>query len=34
VRIRGSSASVDLHGEQFLRTCLALRSTMVRLSPF
>ena len=34
VRIIGSAASVDLHGEQFLRTCLALRSTMVRLSPF
>ena len=34
VRIRGSAASVDLHGEQFLRTCLSLRSTMVRLSPF
>jgi hypothetical protein len=34
VRIVGSAARVDLHGEQFLRTCLALRSTMVRLSPF
>lgn len=34
VRIVGSLRSVDLHGEQFLRTCLLLRSTMVRLSPF
>ncbi|HUG05592.1 MAG TPA: SpoIID/LytB domain-containing protein [Candidatus Limnocylindria bacterium] len=34
VRIVGSAATVDLHGERFLRTCLALRSTMVRLSPF
>jgi SpoIID/LytB domain protein len=34
VRIVGSAARVDLRGEQFLRTCLALRSTMVRLSPF
>ena len=34
VRIVGSFGSVDLHGENFLRTCLALRSTMVRLQPF
>jgi SpoIID/LytB domain protein len=34
VRLIGSFNSVDLQGEQFLKTCLALRSTMVRLSPF
>jgi len=34
VRIVGSFGSVDLRAEQFLRTCLALRSTMVRLQPF
>ena len=34
VRIVGTFTSVDLQAEQFLRTCLALRSTMVRLSPF
>jgi stage II sporulation protein D len=34
VRIVGSSGSVDLRAEQFLRTCLVLRSTMVRLQPF
>jgi SpoIID/LytB domain protein len=34
VRITGSLGSVDLHGERFLRSCLGLRSTMVRLSPF
>jgi SpoIID/LytB domain protein len=34
VRLIGSFNSVDLQAEQFLRTCLALRSTMVRLQPF
>ncbi|MGH2491139.1 MAG: SpoIID/LytB domain-containing protein, partial [Candidatus Limnocylindria bacterium] len=34
VRIVGSAGSVDLRAEAFLRTCLALRSTMVRLQPF
>jgi len=34
VRLIGSFNSVDLQGEQFLKTCLALRSTMVRLNPF
>jgi SpoIID/LytB domain protein len=34
VRLIGSFRSVDLHAERFLRTCLALRSTMVRLQPF
>jgi len=34
VRIIGSFTSVDLRAEAFLRTCLGLRSTMVRLSPF
>jgi SpoIID/LytB domain protein len=34
VRVIGSFNSVDLQAEQFLRTCLGLRSTMVRLSPF
>jgi len=34
VRIVGSFGSVDLRAEQFLRTCLAFSSTMVRLSPF
>ncbi len=34
VRLIGSATSVDLQAEQFLRTCLALRSTMVRLSTF
>jgi hypothetical protein len=34
VRIVGSAGSVDLRAEQFLRTCLVLRSTMVRLQPF
>jgi hypothetical protein len=34
VRLIGSYSSVDLQAEQFLRTCLALRSTMVRLQPF
>ena len=34
VRLIGSFNTVDLQAEQFLRTCLALRSTMVRLQPF
>src|SRR5580765_938515 len=34
VRLIGSATSVDLQAEQFLRTCLALRSTMVRLTTF
>ena len=34
VRLIGSFGSVDLQAEAFLRTCLALRSTMVRLSTF
>ena len=34
VRLIGSYNTVDLQAEQFLRTCLALRSTMVRLQPF
>ncbi len=34
VRLIGSFGSVDLRAEAFLRTCLVLRSTMVRLQPF
>jgi SpoIID/LytB domain protein len=34
VRLIGSFGSVDLHGESFLKACLGLRSTMVRLQPF
>ena len=34
VRLIGSFGSVDLQAEAFLRTCLALRSTMVRLTTF
>ena len=34
VRLIGSFGSVDLQAESFLKTCLALRSTMVRLQPF
>jgi SpoIID/LytB domain protein len=34
VRLIGSLNSVDLQAEQFLRTCLSLRSTMVRLQLF
>ena len=34
VVIRGSSRSVDLNGDQFLRATLGLRSTLVQTSPF
>ncbi len=34
VRIYGSFGSVDLRADDFLRTCLGLPSTMVRLAPF
>jgi peptidoglycan hydrolase-like amidase len=34
VRIFGTAANADLRADEFLRTCLGLRSTMVRLSPF
>jgi stage II sporulation protein D len=34
VRIFGSAANADLRADDFLRTCLGLRSTMVRLNPF
>ncbi|MGH2451733.1 MAG: SpoIID/LytB domain-containing protein [Candidatus Limnocylindria bacterium] len=34
VRISGSLGSVDLRGDKFLRECLFLRSTMVRVQPF
>jgi hypothetical protein len=32
--IRGSTRSVDLNGEQFLRNTLGLRSTLVQTTPF
>jgi peptidoglycan hydrolase-like amidase len=34
VRVRGTSATVDLKGDRFLRTTLGLRSTLVRTWPF
>ena len=34
VVIRGSTRSVDLNGEQFLRNTLGLRSTLVQTTPF
>jgi hypothetical protein len=34
VKIFGSFANADLRADDFLRTCLGLRSTMVRLNPF
>src|SRR5438067_2191244 len=34
VRVFGSAANADLRADDFLRTCLGLRSTMVRLTPF
>jgi peptidoglycan hydrolase-like amidase len=34
VRVFGSWANADLRADDFLRNCLGLRSTMVRLSPF
>ena len=34
VRVRGTSAAVDLKGDKFLRTTLGLKSTLVRTTPF
>ena len=34
VRVRGTSAVVDLKGDKFLRTTLGLKSTLVRTTPF
>jgi len=34
VRIFGSWANTDLRADDLLRSCLGLRSTMVRLNPF
>jgi len=34
VRLYGTAANTDLRADDFLRTCLGLRSTMVRLNPF
>jgi peptidoglycan hydrolase-like amidase len=34
VRVRGTSATVDLKGDRFLRNTLGLRSTLVRTWPF
>jgi peptidoglycan hydrolase-like amidase len=34
VRLFGSWANADLRADDLLRTCLGLRSTMVRLNPF
>jgi hypothetical protein len=34
VKIFGSWNNADLRADDFLRTCLGLRSTMVRLNPF
>ena len=34
VRVLGTAASTDLRADDLLRTCLGLRSTMVRLQPF
>jgi peptidoglycan hydrolase-like amidase len=34
VRVIGSAATADVKAETLLRSCLGLRSTMVRLSPF
>ena len=34
VRLFGSFANTDLRADDLLRTCLGLRSTMVRLNPF
>jgi peptidoglycan hydrolase-like amidase len=34
VRVFGSAANADLRADELLRTCLGLRSTMVRLTPF
>jgi hypothetical protein len=34
IRFSGSVANADVNAETLLRTCLGLRSTMVRLAPF
>lgn len=34
VKVIGSAATADVRAESLLRSCLGLRSTMVRLSPF
>ncbi|MGH2471312.1 MAG: SpoIID/LytB domain-containing protein [Candidatus Limnocylindria bacterium] len=34
VRVIGTAATADLKADDFLRNCLGLRSTMVRLNPF
>jgi SpoIID/LytB domain protein len=34
VKVFGSNANADVRGEDLLRNCLSLRSTMVRLAPF
>ena len=34
VLVRGTSDSVDLKGDRFLRTTLGLSSTLVRMIPF
>ena len=34
VRVIGTAATADLRADDFLRNCLGLRSTMVRLNPF
>jgi stage II sporulation protein D len=34
VRLFGTAANADLRADDFLRNCLGLRSTMVRLTPF
>ena len=34
VRFFGTAANADLRSDDILRTCLGLRSTMVRLNPF
>ncbi|MDQ2951609.1 MAG: hypothetical protein M3R54_05045, partial [Chloroflexota bacterium] len=34
VKVIGSAATADVRAETLLRTCLGLRSTMVRLAPF
>jgi SpoIID/LytB domain protein len=34
VKLFGTAATADMKADEFLRTCLGLRSTMVRLNPF
>jgi stage II sporulation protein D len=34
VRVRGTSGTVDVRGDRFLRTVLGLKSTLVRTTPF